>query len=214
VSLLAAVHGQIYERRLRVLADRIAAMLPAGATVLDIGCGDGALSRQVMARRPDVHVEGVDVLVRQSTHISVTPFDGVNLPLPDRSVDVAVIVDVLHHAEHPITVLREAARVARTGVVVKDHLADRLGAVPVLRLMDWVGNARYGVRLPYTYWKRTEWSEMFDSAGLEPQQQTGDLPLYPFPLSLVFGAQLHFLALLSPCRPPGSMSGATRAARG
>jgi trans-aconitate methyltransferase len=63
--MLDALHSRlIFGRRVRVLAAEIADRLPQGAKVLDIGCGSGDLAALIMARRPDVRVEGIDVLVR------------------------------------------------------------------------------------------------------------------------------------------------------
>jgi SAM-dependent methyltransferase len=203
MSVLSLVHGRLYRRRLRVLAGQIADLLPERASVVDIGCGDGALARHVMARRPDVRIEGLDVLVRPSTHIPVHHFDGLTLPYADCSVDVATIIDVLHHAEDPKALLNEARRVARLAVVIKDHLADRPGAIPTLRTMDWVGNVRFGVRLPYTYWRWDEWTAMWREAGLSVRAFTTAVPLYPFPLSALFGWRLHFVADLDPTATDG-----------
>ena len=86
---------------------------PPNACVLDIGCGDGLLSQRILAKRPDIQITGVDVLVRPSTHIPVTAFDGRRLPYEDKTVDVALFVDVLHHTSDPTSLLREAKRVAK-----------------------------------------------------------------------------------------------------
>ena len=59
--------------------------------------------------------------------------------------------DVLHHAEEPVEIIREAVRVARHCVVIKDHLVQGLFARRTLRLMDFVGNAPHGIVLPYNY---------------------------------------------------------------
>jgi hypothetical protein len=62
--------------------------------------------------------------------------------------------------------------------------------------MDWVGNARFGVALPYNYWTRQQWNTAWQQIGLQPEQLVTDLGLYPKPADWVFGAQLHFIALL------------------
>lgn len=190
------LHGGVFRRRVRVLADAVAPLLPPRARALDVGCGDGALALAVMARRPDVAVTGIDVLVRPGTHVPVQAFDGRHIPADTGSVDAVLFVDVLHHAADPAALLREAARVSRGVVIIKDHLADRPLAEPTLRLMDWVGNARHGVRLPYAYWRRAAWGAAFAAAGLRPLAWEEDVPLYPAPLAPLFGRGLHFVAAL------------------
>jgi hypothetical protein len=59
--------------------------------------------------------------------------------------------------EDPMTLLHEAARVARQSVIIKDHTRDRMLAGPKLRFMAQVGNARFGVALTYNYWPRQKW---------------------------------------------------------
>ncbi len=196
MSLIEHVHGgYVHTRRVRVLAEHLCRVLPEQATVLDIGCGDGLLSRQVQDRRPDLRISGIDVLVRERTHIPVAPFDGQRIPLADGVVDVAMFVDVLHHTSDPMVLLREARRIARRAVVIKDHTMEGFLAGPTLRFMDWVGNARHGVVLPYNYWKRQQWWDAFESLGFRVELWERALGLYAFPGSLFFGRSLHFLAL-------------------
>jgi SAM-dependent methyltransferase len=197
MSLLDLLHGRwVADRRSRVLARHLSEVLPRGATVLDVGSGDGNVASLIMEFRKDLTVRGVDVLVRPSTRIPVTSFDGTNLPFPDESFDVVMFVDVLHHTEHPTVLLREAMRVARKGIAIKDHTLDGPGSRFRLRFMDWVGNARFGVNLPYNYWPTSRWSEAFAGLGLRPAHKRTELGLYPGPADWIFGRGLHFLTLL------------------
>src|SRR3954471_11775238 len=160
MTLLDRIHGSfVYNRRVDRLCRHLTAVLPARGRVLDIGCGDGLLSSMIMEDRPELEIIGIDVLLRPTTHIPVTEFDGTHVPFADGSVDVAMFVDVLHHTTDPMILLREAARVARRAIVIKDHTADGVLAQSTLRFMDEVGNARHGVALPYNYWPRARWME-------------------------------------------------------
>lgn len=188
----------VFPRRIRVLSRWLAGLLPAQAQVLDVGCGDGALAHLLTQKRRDLTVEGIDTLLGPRAPVRVAAFDGRTIPYRDRSVDVVMFVDSLHHAQDPLILLREAARVARQGIVVKDHLEDGWLAGPTLHFMDWVGNARHGVALPYRYWSRRRWLEAFEQLGLEVVTWRTDLHLYPWPATLVFDRSLHFLAELRP----------------
>jgi SAM-dependent methyltransferase len=139
---------------------------------------------------------------RLAARIPAFRFDGAVLPLKNEAVDTVVIVDVLHHVEDPAAILAEAVRVARHHVVMKDHLREGLFAQSTLRFMDWVGNARYGVALPYNYLNRSEWRTIFQRVGLEPEVWNERLNLYPPPLSWVFERSLHFVARLAKVDPP------------
>ena len=187
----------VFGRRARVLANALAATIPAAArSILDVGCGDGMIDVIVREKRPEISIVGVDVLVRPAPHIHVTKFDGVHLPFEDNSFDTVMFVDVLHHTNDPSVLLREASRVAKLGVVIKDHTMDGLFSYPILRFMDWVGNAHHGVALPYNYWARSRWEREFHELGLKVQGLNINLGLYPFPASLIFERNLHFVAFL------------------
>lgn len=190
-------HDQlVFKRRVRVLCDELAARLPEGARVLDIGCGSGHLAAAIMVRRPDVTIDGVDVLVRPGTAIEVKEYDGKTIPYADGAYDVVMLVDVLHHTDNPASVLAEASRVAAQGVLVKDHYRDSPVAGLILKFMDYVGNASHGVRLPYNYLARGQWQAIWQRLGLVPRQVGENLGIYPMPFDLVFGRGLHFVALL------------------
>ncbi|MCJ2071146.1 class I SAM-dependent methyltransferase [Methylobacterium sp. J-030] len=198
-ALIGKLHGDlIFDRRTRVLAEALAGLLPRDATVLDVGCGDGTIAGLCRAIRPDIHIEGIDVLVRANTIIPVRPFDGTTLPFPDRSWDVVTFIDVLHHTEDPSQLLREAARVARQAVIIKDHRSENRFDHLTLALMDWIGNAPHGVALPYNYQSSKQWSTLFDDARLSVDTASTDVPLYVFPLNMVFGRKLHVLTRLRP----------------
>lgn len=197
MTVLGKAHGAVvFRRRVAVLARELAAQLPPNVRVLDVGCGSGDIAAAVMALRPDVTISGVDVFVRQGTRIPVTEYDGVTLPFADASVDVAMMVDVLHHTDDPAVVLGEARRVARTGVLVKDHFKDGWLAGPTLRIMDWVGNAPHGVRLPYNYLSSDAWRALWRRLGLTPVGLKSRLGLYPPPFGWIFDRRLHFVTLL------------------
>lgn len=192
------VHDKlVFKRRVQVLSDELAERLPENARVLDVGCGSGDIASAIMAKRPDVTIHGVDVLVRPGTAITVMQFDGNRIPVDDNTYDVAMLVDVLHHTDDPAALLEEAARVSSTGVLVKDHYRDGPVAGLILRFMDWVGNASHGVRLPYNYLARTQWQGIWQRLGLAPKHLGEDLGIYPMPFDLIFGRGLHFVTMLA-----------------
>jgi SAM-dependent methyltransferase len=198
MTLIGRVHdGVVRGRRVRVLAALAARLVPHGARVLDIGTGDGRIAAALAANRPDVAIEGLDVLVRPDTAIPVTRFDGRTIPRPAASVDVVTLFDVLHHVDDPGALLAEASRVARGCVIVKDHIVGGRLSRAVLTLMDEVGNRRHGVALPYHYLSAPQWSDLIERLHLTPASwQVGGLGLYPWPASAVFGRRLHVLARL------------------
>ena len=197
INLVEYLHGgYIHPRRVRVLSNHLAELIPRDARVLDVGCGDGLLAHLIRQRRPDIEIRGIDVLLRNQTHIPVEKFDGNIIPEGDGSLDVVMFVDMLHHMEDPMILLREGVRAARKAVVIKDHILHGLWAGPTLRLMDWVGNERHGVKLPYNYWPRQKWLEATQALGVKMDVWRTDIRLYPRPADWIFGRSLHFIARL------------------
>jgi SAM-dependent methyltransferase len=194
---LAPAHRALaFDRRARVLSERLVSISPPNSKILDIGCGDGSIDRLMLAKRPDLTIEGIDVMVRDRTRIPVKAFDGRTINLADGTFDYCMLVDVLHHTTHPQALLAEALRISRRGLIVKDHLADGFLSRPTLRLMDWVGNAPHGVALPYNYLDKAQWISAFDSLGLRSAAWLERLRIYPLPLTFLFDRKLHFLARL------------------
>src|SRR5271163_2203127 len=203
--LLSAVkqghQALVHKRRVRVLAAALAAQIPAAASVLDIGCGDGTIAGLIAELRPDISIKGVEVMVRPGCRIECFPFDGSRLPFPDGSFDVCMLVDVLHHTSGVSVLLREAARASRSNVLLKDHLSENAFDHATLRFMDWVGNRPHGVTLTYNYQSRAQWNGHFAACGLEVATFTTELPLYPAPFSALVGRDLHFVTLLKKIQP-------------
>jgi len=197
MGLIGRLHSNhIFDRRARILSDHLITIIPEDAYVLDVGCGDGLLTSLIARKRPDLKLHGIDVLVRQNTHISVTEFDGKHFPFPDKTFDAVMFIDVLHHTLEPTLLLSEAKRIARRAIILKEHDCDGLFAEPTLRFMDWVGNARHGVALPYNYWSRSQWISTFAREHLTIEEWKDRLGLYPWPGSLAFDRKLHFIARL------------------
>ena len=189
--------GYVHKRRVEVLRRLLSELIPSRSSVLDVGCGDGLLASLIMTNRQDVEFTGIDVLLREESHIPIAEFDGKHIPFPDKSRDFVMFVDVLHHTDDPMVLLREATRVARKGLLIKDHLLNGFLAGATLKFMDSIGNSRFGVALPNNYWRRNQWSEAFTELGLEIDAWHSDLKLYPRSADWIFGRSLHFVGRLN-----------------
>jgi len=87
--------------------------------------------------------------------------------------------------------------VARLALVLKDHKKEGFLAYLTLRFMDWVGNARHGVALPYNYCTHSRWMSALRSLNLKVQFWKGALGLYPRPARWLFDRRLHFVARIA-----------------
>jgi ubiquinone/menaquinone biosynthesis C-methylase UbiE len=117
-------------------ADHILALCGGAppATVLEVGCGDGAVLAELSRRDFGEELSGVEISAsgvaavkerRIPRLVSLTQFDGYSLPFSDRSVDLVYSTHVLEHVEHERLFLRELARVGRS-VFIEVPLEDTL----------------------------------------------------------------------------------------
>lgn len=184
-------------RRVRQISSHISELMPKEVlSVLDVGAGSGEMAQAISSFRPELIFSGVDVYIRPKTFIPVVKYDGDRLPFNDNSFDAVITVDVLHHCDDPVAVLKECARVSKRFVIIKDHVSDSVYDEKILAFMDWVGNSAHGVVLPYNYLSTSDWASAFDKAGLKSMHNAKQLNLYPMPLDIVFGGSLHCLHLL------------------
>ncbi|MFA1543951.1 class I SAM-dependent methyltransferase [Actinomadura monticuli] len=102
----------------RSLHDHVASkLLNAGASlVLDIGCGEGALSA-ALPHPPPLRLVGADA---SAALLAAHPAprvraDALRLPFRDGTFDAAVAVNVLYYLDDPGRALREARRVLAPG---------------------------------------------------------------------------------------------------
>ena len=123
-----------YQDMFSALLRRMA--IPAGARVLEVGCGTAALGRSLLRARPDLELTGVDVngyLLREAAALAraeglrtggagpgtlaLAPGDATGLPLPDAGFDAVYSITVLEECDGDAA-LAEMVRVARPGAPV------------------------------------------------------------------------------------------------
>lgn len=89
-------HRRWFEHPDTALFDRIIAVIPQGASVLDIGCGRGGFLRHVQTKRSDVQLTGIDYSSNHDEVIRFLQGDALKLNLPDQ-FDVVVSLAAIEH---------------------------------------------------------------------------------------------------------------------
>lgn len=95
-------------------------LTPHRPTVVEIGCGEGALSAALAGRSFFSTYRGFDISTsgvtaargREVPDATFTVVEGDRIPVQDRSADLVVLSHVVEHLEHPRVLLNEALRIA------------------------------------------------------------------------------------------------------
>ena len=162
----------------------IAALVPEGARVLDLGCGDGALLDYLQRERGcsgyGVEIVDANVLacVRRGVNVVQLNLDEGLALFEDNSFDVVLQIDTLPHLRNAEVMLRETARVGRTGIVAFPNFAhwpNRLsvlrGRMPVTRRLPYqwydTPNIRVGTYKDFEVLALKNQLRMIDSFGLQ-----------------------------------------------
>ena len=162
-------------QKARVFADAFSA-LPGIAsahppTVLDIGCGEGALGVHLSREYGfDVTLTDLNAGVTPATRLPFRACTPTRLPFEDNAFDAALLVFVLHHADNPEAVMQEALRVSRHRVLVLESVAYHPVQRRVLGGVDAAVNAiRSGGSMapphPETYRSTDDWSVWMRKQG-------------------------------------------------
>lgn len=142
-AVAADAYDRFMGRYSAPLAPQLAdfAGVAAGALVLDVGCGPGALTSELARRLGPAAVRAVDpsesfVAAVQERHpgVSVGRAAAEQLPFGDQVFDAALAQLVVHFMADPVRGLREMARVTRTHGVVAACVWDHAGGQGPLSL--------------------------------------------------------------------------------
>jgi ubiquinone/menaquinone biosynthesis C-methylase UbiE len=149
----------------------IAPHLAAGASVLDVGCGEGHVLAELKARGAG-EILGVDIVdLRGDRDIPFQRYDGQTLAFPDRRFDLVVLSFVLHHVPdaRKLPLLREALRVSRGKVLIVEDTP----STPIDRVFSHRHGEAYrrkiGSRAPFGFLTAGEWCWLFRGMGLDPE---------------------------------------------
>lgn len=171
----------------------IARLVPPGSRVLDLGCGDGALMAHLQSTRQctgyGVEIDDAKVhacLKRGVNVLQLNLEDGLNM-FGDDAFDVVLQIDTLQHLRNAETMLRETARVGRSGVVAfpnfahwPNRLAVLQGRMPVTKRLPYqwydTPNIRVGTYKDFEVLAHKNRLRILDSFGLQDGREVRWLP--------------------------------------
>jgi methionine biosynthesis protein MetW len=176
-----------------LIMQAIARLVPHGAHVLDLGCGDGALLAHLQQHNGctgyGVELDDANVLACAQRGVNVLQLNldqGLKV-FADQSFDVVLQIDTLQHLRNAETMLRETARVGHIGIVAFPNFAhwfNRLsvlrGRMPVTKRLPYqwydTPNIRVGTFADFADLARKNDLQVLDAFGLQHGQEVRLLP--------------------------------------
>jgi methionine biosynthesis protein MetW len=176
-----------------LIMQAIARLVPHGARVLDLGCGDGALLAYLQEHNGctgyGVELDDANVLACAQRGVNVLQLNldqGLKV-FADQSFDVVLQIDTLQHLRNAETMLRETARVGQIGIVAFPNFAhwfNRLsmlrGRMPVTKRLPYqwydTPNIRVGTFADFADLARKNHLRVLDAFGLQHGQEVRLLP--------------------------------------
>jgi methionine biosynthesis protein MetW len=161
----------------------IAALVPPGSRVLDLGCGDGELLAHLQRERHcsgygiELADDNVLACARRGVNVIQLDLEEGLAVFEDQSFDIVLQLDTLQHLRNTEKMLRETARVGRIGIVSFPNFAhwrNRLhvmgGRMPVTKTLPYqwydTPNIRVGTFADFEVLARKDGLRILDAFGI------------------------------------------------
>jgi len=131
----------------------IAAWIPEGASVLDLGCGDGSLlqylkrERKVRGYGVEISDAGIVACITNGVNVIQNDLDSGLADFESNSFDYVILSQTLQATRHTEALIKEMLRVGREGIVSFPNFGYWKSRLNVLR-----GHMPVSIELPYQWY--------------------------------------------------------------
>jgi alpha-1,6-mannosyltransferase len=151
-------------KRAEVKRKRLLPLLSEGGSVLEVGAGNGALTK--LLREEGMKTTALDIADKSLfADVKVEVYDGEKFPFGEKKFDVCQLITMLHHTTNAEALIREAGRVSDRVIIMEDIYENRFQQWITWFTDSLVNWEFYGH--PHTNRTDAEWKELFERNGLK-----------------------------------------------
>jgi ubiquinone/menaquinone biosynthesis C-methylase UbiE len=160
---------KIYQREAERMCRECEEFIKKGSKILDLGCGS-AIVAKTLKDFFEAEILGVDIEDKRVVNIPFQIIDGKNLPFKENEFDLVFISYVLHHAENPVKLLKEAKRVSKEKIIIFENLAENFLTkfLNLFHLFTFNLFFQKKQKINFANFKESkEWEKIFKNLGLK-----------------------------------------------
>jgi ubiquinone/menaquinone biosynthesis C-methylase UbiE len=170
----------IFPKYKQKIAGYITGMCEDNSKILDVGCDDGSLAVQIMKINPTLRMVGIDIQANRPAKIPRKIYNGRKIPYKNKSFDIAIAVDVLHHTKNIPELLKEMKRVSKKYIIIKDHVTNTKLSRFIHSAIDYLLSRLFRIQYSANFLSSRQWNILFRNFNLRIIKQ-------PRKLNLKFG---------------------------
>ncbi len=194
-------YKKLTHQRSRNIANAIIPYIKSGDTLLDFGCGNFLLGKELTEIKPGLKVTGVDVIadqnldletIYQSAFLEFKQYDQGSLPYPDESFDLALASSSLHHTDDPEFYVQELQRILKPGghlIIVEEMYLNFIDRIWISAQDYVLNNLKKGVPIPLEFRSYKHYVKYFKSTGFRIINESSIRPCFPYMHHYIFYLQ-------------------------
>ncbi|MCL2025734.1 MAG: methionine biosynthesis protein MetW [Leptospirales bacterium] len=134
--------------------DIVTELVSEGSSVLDLGCGDGALlallheKKNIKGYGVEISEEGLSLCLEKGLYCYQADIDEGLTDYRDNSFDFVILNQTLQSTKRPAFIIREILRIGRKAIVSFPNFAHH----PVRRQLSWSGKMPKSNAIPYEWY--------------------------------------------------------------